>query len=198
MPPQILRRETVYAGYITLERLLLRMPDGEEVWREVESHGHAVAVLPYDPACGLAYTVRLHRIPVMICGGADPLEEACAGMIDSTDEGPDQAVRREALEELGLRLGELEPVGCVWTSPGVVAERCNLFLARVSTADRVAAGGGAEGEHEGIEVLERPLGELVRAADAGTLADAKLLMLVQALRLRQPALFEALAHAHAD
>jgi nudix-type nucleoside diphosphatase (YffH/AdpP family) len=189
MPPQILRRETVYAGYVTVERLLLRMPGGEEVWREVESHGHAVAVLPYDPVRRLAYTVRLYRIPVMTCGGADPLEEACAGMIDDTDDGPPEAARREALEELGLRLGELEPVGCVWTSPGVVAERCNLFLARVAAGDRIAAGGGAPGEHEGIEVLERPLAELGLAAEAGTIADAKLLMLVQALRLRRPALF---------
>ena len=189
MVPQILRRETLYAGYVTLERLLLRMPGGEEVWREVESHGHAVAVLPYDAARRLAYTVRLHRVPVMICGGADPLEEACAGMIDATDEGADQAARREALEELGVRLGELEAVGRVWTSPGVVAERCNLFLAPVSAADRIAQGGGAAGEHEGIEVLERPLANLAKEADAGTIQDAKLLMLVQTLRLRRPDLF---------
>ena len=165
------------------------MPGGEEVWREVDSHGHAVAVLPYDPARRITYTVRLYRIPVMICGGADPLEEACAGMIDATDEGPEHTARREALEELGVRLGELEAVGCVWTSPGVVAERCNLFLAPVSAADRIAQGGGAAGEHEGIEVIERALGDLAAQADAGTIQDAKLLILVQALRLRRPDLF---------
>jgi nudix-type nucleoside diphosphatase (YffH/AdpP family) len=189
MLPQILRRQTVYAGYVTVEKLLVRMPGGAAVWREVESHGHAVAVLPYDPERRLAYTVRQHRIPVMTCGDTDPLEEACAGMIDPSDEGPDQATRREALEELGLRLGGLEPAGCVWTSPGVVAERCWLFLAPVTTSDRIAAGGGAPGEHEGIEVLERPLGELALALEAGAILDAKLLMLVQALRLRQPELF---------
>ncbi|HEY1929181.1 MAG TPA: NUDIX domain-containing protein [Caulobacteraceae bacterium] len=189
MLPHILLRQTVYAGYVTVEKLLLRMPGGEEVWREVESHGHAVAVLPYDPARSIAYTVRQHRIPVMTCGETDPLEEACAGMIDPSDEGPDHAARREALEELGLRLGNLEPAGCVWTSPGVVAERCWLFLAPVTASDRVATGGGAPGEHEGIEVLERSLGELDRALDADAIRDAKLLMLVQALRLRQPELF---------
>jgi nudix-type nucleoside diphosphatase (YffH/AdpP family) len=189
MRPQILRRETVYAGYATLERVLVRMPGGEEVWREVQSHGHAVAVLPYDPARRVAYTVRLHRIPVMICGGADPLEEACAGMIDAADEGPAQAARREALEELGLRLGELEALGLVWTSPGIVAESCHLFLAPVTVADRVAPGGGAPGEHEGIEVRERSLADLAEAADGGTILDAKLLLLVQTLRLRRPDLF---------
>ncbi|HEX4740406.1 MAG TPA: NUDIX domain-containing protein [Caulobacteraceae bacterium] len=189
MGPKILRRETVYAGYVTVEKILLRMPTGEEVWREVESHGHAVAVLPYDAARALAYTVRLHRVPVMVCGGDDPLEEACAGMIDPTDAGPADAARREALEELGVRLGELEGVGRVWTSPGVVAERCDLFLAPISSGDRVGQGGGAAGEHEDIEVLERSLRELASEADAGMILDAKLLMLVQALRLRLPGLF---------
>jgi nudix-type nucleoside diphosphatase (YffH/AdpP family) len=189
MRPTILRRETVYAGYVTVEKLLLRMSTGEEVWREVESHGHAVAVLPYDSSRRLAYTVRLNRVPVMVCGGPDLLEEACAGMIDPADAGPAEAARREAMEELGLRLGALESAGCVWTSPGVVAERCNLFLAPVSSADRIGQGGGAPGEHEGIEVLERPLAELAGQADAGTILDAKLLMLVQTLRLRRPDLF---------
>ncbi|HSZ49991.1 MAG TPA: NUDIX hydrolase [Caulobacteraceae bacterium] len=189
MFPQILRRQTVYAGYVTVEKLLLRMPGGEEVWREVESHGHAVAVLPYDPDRSLAYTVRQHRVPVMTCGDTDPLEEACAGMIDPSDEGPEHAARREAVEELGLRLRHLQPVGCVWTSPGVVAERCWLFLAPVTASDKIAAGGGAPDEHEGIEVLERPLGDLARALEASAILDAKLLMLVQALRLRQPELF---------
>jgi nudix-type nucleoside diphosphatase (YffH/AdpP family) len=190
MPPQILRREIVYIGYVTVERVLIRVPGGDEVWREVESHGHAVAVLPYDSARRIAYTVRLYRIPVLVSGGDDPLEEACAGMIDAADDGPESAARREALEELGLRLGDLESVGCVWTSPGVVAERCNLFLAPVAAADRIAQGGGAPGEHEDIEVLERPLADLARVADAGAIADAKLLMLIQSLRLRHPALFD--------
>ncbi|HEY2049453.1 MAG TPA: NUDIX domain-containing protein [Caulobacteraceae bacterium] len=189
MRPQILRRETVYAGYATLERVLVRMPDGEEVWREVQSHGHAVAVLPYDPARRVAYTVRLYRIPVMICGGAEPLEEACAGMIDKADGDSAQAARREALEELGMRLGELEDVGLVWTSPGIVAETCHLFLAPVTAAARIAPGGGAPGEYEGIEVLERSLADLTKAADAGLIRDAKLLLLVQTLRLRRPDLF---------
>ncbi|MBV8683823.1 MAG: NUDIX hydrolase [Caulobacteraceae bacterium] len=188
MLPQILRRETVYAGYVTVERVLLRMPDAQEVWREVESHGNAVAVLPYDPHRRIAYTVRLHRIPVMIAGGGDTLEEACAGMIDA-NESPARAARREALEELGVRLGDLEPVGGVWTSPGVVAERCDLFLASVTIADRIAAGGGAPDEHEGIEVLERPLRDLAHELDANAILDAKLLMLLQALRLRRPELF---------
>jgi nudix-type nucleoside diphosphatase (YffH/AdpP family) len=141
--PTILWRERLYEGYVTLERLRLRLPDGHELWREVENHGDGSAVLPYDPLRRVALTVRLHRAPVLAMGGTAPLQEACAGMIDP-DETPDAAALREAMEELGVRLGDLEHIATVWTSPGVVAERVHLFLAPFSAADRVAAGGGLE------------------------------------------------------
>jgi nudix-type nucleoside diphosphatase (YffH/AdpP family) len=189
--PQIVRRERVYAGYVTVDCLLLRLAGGQEIWREVEHHGDAVAVLPYDPARRTALTVRMYRAPLLWAGESAPLDEACAGMIDPTDEGPVQAVRREALEELGVALGEVEAVGIVWTSPGVVAERSHLFLAAYAAADRVAKGGGLESEHEEIEVVETGLGELALRADSGEIADAKLFMLVQTLRLRRPDLFHA-------
>jgi nudix-type nucleoside diphosphatase (YffH/AdpP family) len=190
MAPTILHRETVYDGYMRLERLRLRLDSGHEVLREVETHGDAVAVLPYDAARRTALTVRLLRTPAFVRFGETALEEACAGMIDFED-GDDAALaaRREGLEELGVRLGALEFAGRLWASPGVSAERVSLFLAPIDASHRIAEGGGAEGEHEGIEVLERPLAELAADADAGRLADLKLLALVQTLRLRRPDLF---------
>jgi nudix-type nucleoside diphosphatase (YffH/AdpP family) len=188
-PPRIVRRERLYSGYVTLERLLLALPDGQQVWREVETHGDSVAVLPYDPVRRTALTVRLYRAPLLSLGVTSPLQEACAGMIDPGDSSPEAAARREALEELGLALGVVEPVGVVWTSPGVAAERSNLFLAPYAPADRIAAGGGLAEENEDIEVLERALDDLADEADRGLIGDGKLLMLLQTLRLRRPQLF---------
>jgi nudix-type nucleoside diphosphatase (YffH/AdpP family) len=187
--PRILRRERVYAGYMTVERLLLRLADGQEIWREVETHGDSVAVLPYDPVRRTALTVRLYRAPVLSIGGDEPLHEACAGMIDPDDASLEEAVRRETMEELGVLLGPLEFIACLWTSPGVIAERCNLFLAPFTAADRVAAGGGLASENENIEVIESELPWLAQEADRGAIADAKLFMLLQTLRLRRPDLF---------
>ena len=48
MKPEILERQIAHAGYITVEQLRMRLSDGAEVSREVERHGDAVAVLPYD------------------------------------------------------------------------------------------------------------------------------------------------------
>lgn len=187
MKPEILQRVILHSGYLTFEQLQVRLPDGAHVWREVERHGDAAVVLPYDAEHRCALLVRLFRTPVFDTSGIELLEEACAGMIEN--EAAETAARREAFEELGVALDSLEFVARVWSSPGVSTERQSLFLAPYRSADRTGRGGGVAGEHEGITVLERPLATLAADADQGCIADAKLMTLVLALRLRQPSLF---------
>jgi nudix-type nucleoside diphosphatase (YffH/AdpP family) len=185
--PEILERTVERAGYVTVERMRIRLADGAEVWREMERHGDSVAVLPYDGERRVALVARQFRAPVFAMAGETVFEEACAGMIDGED--AKTTARREAFEELGVRLGELEFLATVWPGPGVGAERQTLFLARYTSADHDGAGGGLASENEAIAVVERPLGELATDADAGRIADGKLFTLVMALRVRQPALF---------
>jgi len=187
MKPEVLERAIVYSGYLTVERLRVRLADGAHVWREVERHGDAAAVLPYDAERRRALIVRLFRAPVFDASAAEVLEEACAGMIENED--AETAARREAYEELGVALDSLELVARVWSSAGVSTERQSLYLAPYRASDRTGPGGGVSGEHEGITVLERPLAMLAADADRGHIADAKLLTLVFALRLRHPHLF---------
>jgi nudix-type nucleoside diphosphatase (YffH/AdpP family) len=188
MKPEILERDIAYLGYLTVERLRVRLADGTQVWREVERHGDAAAVLPYDGVRRSALVVRLFRAPVFEASGLDVLEEACAGMI--VKEEAESAARREALEELGVTLHALEFVARVWSSPGVSTERQSLFLAPYVITDRVSHGGGVPGEHEDITVVERPLAALAADVDLGRIADAKLVMLVLALQVRRPELFD--------
>src|ERR1700730_16448217 len=187
MKPEILERQIAHAGYITVERLRMRLTDGAEVSREVERHGDAAAVLPYDVERRSALVVRLFRAPVLVASGEEMSEEACAGMIENEDAAT--TARREAYEELGVDLPSLEFVARVWSSPGVSTERQSLFLAPYRSADRISDGGGVEGEREGITVVERLLAELAADVDQGRIADGKLLTLVLALRLRRPDLF---------
>jgi nudix-type nucleoside diphosphatase (YffH/AdpP family) len=187
MQPEILERRNVYDGYLAIDRLRVRLADGAIVGREVERHGDAAAVLPYDAERRCALIVRLFRAPVFLASGEAEIDEACAGMI--ADEDDETAARREAQEELGVALGSLELVARIWPSPGVSSERQTLFLARYGAQDRVSAGGGNPSEHEGIQVIERALPELGRDVDAGRIADGKLVTLIFALRLREPGLF---------
>ncbi len=184
----ILRTEVKDDSWATFLRVEVRLDDGEVVWRQVEDHGRATAVLPYDPQGRTALLVELFRAPGLYAGGSGVVVEAIAGIVDE-GETAEVAARREAMEEAGVRLGELEFVGEVWTTPGISTERMSLYLAAYSAADRVSAGGGAEGEHENITVLERPLSQLGAELGTAQIGDMKLLALIQALRLRRPELF---------
>ncbi len=191
MKPVILACTTVYSGYLTVDALQVRLADGAVVSREVERHGDAAAVLPYDRERRCALIVGLFRAPVFQQAGMEAMEEACAGMISELGQDAEATARREAYEELGVRLASMDLVSKVYSSPGVSSERVSLFLARYAAADRIGAGGGLRSEHEGITVVERPLATLAVAADQGRIQDGKLLTLVLALRLRHPDLFAA-------
>lgn len=187
MPVALRKVETVYQGYMTLLLATLATGDGTTFTREIEHHGHAVAVLPYDPLRRMALMVSLPRAPVIWSDGPPELLEAIAGMIDGED--PQACVRREALEEAGVALHALEPVGAAYASPGVSSERLQLFLASYALADRKSEGGGLAHEHELITVMEVPLDQLWAWVEAHRIEDLKTLTLALALKVRRPELF---------
>jgi nudix-type nucleoside diphosphatase (YffH/AdpP family) len=184
----VLSTKTAYEGWSTLFVATIRTPDGATIKREIEDHGTAVAVLPYDPERRVAMLVRQFRPPVFQAAGEIEMLEAPAGLIE--EDHPEDSVRREADEEVGIRLGELEPIGPHWSMPGLSTERLHLYLAPYRAADRTGAGGGLAREHENITPAEIGFDELVALADSGRLSDLKTFALVQTLRLRHPHLFE--------
>ncbi len=179
--------KSIHSGWSRFSEVTFRLDDGTLLVREIEDHGSAAVVLPYDPERRVALLVRQFRGPVWMARGAEFLEPP-AGLIED-GEAPDACARREAEEETGVRLGDLEPVGGYWSSPGVSTERSWLFLAAYAAADRQGDGGGVDHD-EHIEVVETPLADLAARLERGELADLKLLALVQALMLRRPELFE--------
>ncbi|MFH6783846.1 MULTISPECIES: NUDIX domain-containing protein [Methylobacterium] len=185
--PRIEGTRTVYEGWARYLVADVRMPDGQHVGREVEDHGPAVAVLPYDSERRVALLVRQFRTPPCLVDGTSCVLEAPAGLREEDD--PEACARREAFEEVGLRLSTLEPVGRVWSLPGLSTERMDLFLAPYRAADREGEGGGLAEENESIEVVEIALSDLAAMADRGEVGDMKTLCLVQTLRLRHPGLF---------
>lgn len=187
MKAQIESIRILHDGWARFGIATVRLADGAVVEREIEDHGDSVGVLPYDPERRVALLVRELRLPALKAEGRQTNLEAPAGLID--DGSPEDNIRREAREEAGLRLGDLEPLGAAYSCAGISTERIHLFLAAYSAGDRTGSGGGLEDEHENIRVVEMPLSELARLADTGGLHDLKTLALVMALRVRRPDLF---------
>ena len=182
----------VYEGWTTFGVATVTQPNGTTVNRCLEHHGEAAVVLPYDPVRRTALLVRQVRVGPAWWGGDGQLDEAPAGGLDEALDGgvPEDTARREALEEAGVRLGVLEPIASLYPMPSVSTERIHLFLSPYAADDRIAAGGGLAEEDEQVAVLELSLAELAARAAEGTLTDMKTIVLLQALQLRRPELFE--------
>lgn len=185
----ILRTRTAHAGFANLLVATVRRSDGATIEREIEHHGDAVCVLPYNPRRRTAVLVRQVRAPVLFAAGEGETLEAVAGVMEREEDAL-ACVRRETLEEAHLELGEVEPLFTAWTMPGVSTERMHFHLAVYDGAASLVRGGIAD-EHEETSVAEFGLAALARMAEGGEIADVKTLLLIQTLRLRAPSLFES-------
>ncbi|MBE1494852.1 nudix-type nucleoside diphosphatase (YffH/AdpP family) [Amycolatopsis lexingtonensis] len=152
--------------------------------RETYDRGNGATVLLYDPARETVLLTRQFRYPVYVNDHPDGMFlEAAAGLLDTDD--AETAIRREAQEETGVRIGALEHVFDVYTSPGSVTERLHCYAAPYDPADRGAGGGIAE-EGEDIEVVELRFEDALKMIGTGEIADAKTIMLLQWAALQGP------------
>lgn len=168
--------------------LTITRPDGDDMKREVLVSPPAATVLPYDVMRRTVILVCQFRAAVLEAGAQPELLEAIAGIVDP-GETPEASIRREAMEEAGLRLNALESLGAAWASPGYSTERIHLFLAPYSLADRSGRGGGLAEEQEHIDIREIAVADLKEMLERNALSDLKTLALAQALALRHPEIF---------
>jgi nudix-type nucleoside diphosphatase (YffH/AdpP family) len=181
--------EVLADAWHVLRRTTLEVRRSDGRWsteqRETYDRGNGATILPYDAERGTVLLSRQFRYPVYVNGHPDGmLIEAAAGLLD--DDDPLTAIRREASEELGVELGDIESVFDVFMSPGSVTERIHFFAAPYTSAMRVTDGGGIADEGEDIQVLELPFQEALAMIDRGEIADAKTIMLLQWAALRGP------------
>ena len=150
--------------------------------REAYDRGNGAGLLLYDPERGTVILTRQFRLPAYVNGHPDgELIEVPAGLLDERD--AESAIRHEAEEEVGIRVGEMRRVFDVFMSPGSVTERLVLFAAPYSADSRVDAGGGLVDEGEDIDVIECPISDAIAMVDSGQIVDAKTIMLLQWARL---------------
>lgn len=177
----ITARSQAHAGFFGLEVLGLthRRFDGTmspPIRREVFVSGDAVTVLPYDPVRDQVLLVEQFRAGPL--GRGDPLPwqlEAIAGRIDP-GESPEDCARREAVEEAGLVLGELEKVAAYYPSPGAMTEFIYSYVALCDLPDGCAGIFGQAEEAEDIRGQLVPFNRLMAAVVDGEVGNAPLIL----------------------
>jgi len=153
--------------------------------RETYDRGNGATILLHDVERRTVLLSRQFRYPVYVNHHPDGmLIETAAGLLDGQD--PATAIRREAAEELGVEVGEVEHVFDVYMSPGSVTERIHFFAAPYTPLSRTGEGGGLVEDGEDIEVLELPFDTTLAMIESGEIADAKTIMLLQWAALRGP------------
>lgn len=180
--------ELVATAWHVLRRTTFEQRDRSGAWvtktAETYDRGNGAVILLYDLERRVVLLTRQFRYPVYVNGHPDGmLVEAAAGLLDADE--PEAAIRREALEETGHQVGEIEHVFDVYMSPGSVTERLHFYAAPYSSSTAVGTGGGLADEGEQIDVVELGIDDALAQIGTG-IVDAKTIMLLQWAALRGP------------
>ncbi|WP_318454640.1 ADP-ribose diphosphatase [Photobacterium leiognathi] len=183
----ILVKETVYQGFFKMVKYRFRYKLfaggwSGEISREMFERGHAAALLPYDPITDEVVLIEQFRVGAMAAGCAPWQLEIVAGMIDHQDESAEDVVKREAVEEAGLTVAELEKVTRYLSSSGGCSEMLDIF---VGTVDSTQAGGihGLAEESEDIRVHVVSREQAYEWVESGKIENAASIIALQWLQL---------------
>lgn len=152
----------LFSGLVVdLEQMEVRV--GEKGWHiyQIVRHPGGVGVLPLHED-GTVTLIRQLRPAI------DSMTvEIPAGRLEP-GESPELCGRRELLEETGISAGRLEPLGRIYTSPGVFDEAIHLYLATGLTS-----GDPCPEQYEDISTIRVPLADAFDMACDGRIVDGK-------------------------
>lgn len=142
---EITERKNVYEGYTKIEELTVK--NGEkEITREVLKIGNGVGAIIKDTVKNKYIFVSQYRP-----GAEGLMVEVVAGKIDD-GEKPEEAMKREIMEETGYKVDYISHMKDFYTSPGRVDEIISIFYAEVS--EKINEGGGIGDEEISIVEVE--------------------------------------------
>jgi ADP-ribose pyrophosphatase len=151
--------------------------------REVFQRGSVVTVLPYDPARRKVVLIEQFRIGAVDDPEGPWLIESVAGVIEA-GESEQQVAMREAVEEAGCHIRQLELIGRFYVSPGCTTELCDSYCGLV---DSEGLGGihGLADENEDIRVLVVDAEQAFAWLREGKVRSATTIIALQWLQLNQ-------------
>ncbi|MBK8391282.1 MAG: GDP-mannose pyrophosphatase NudK [Saprospiraceae bacterium] len=151
--------------------------------REAYDRGNGATILLYNTKNHSIILTKQFRLPTYINGNeSGMLIEACAGLLDK--DNPEECIRRETEEETGYQIKAIQKAFQAYMSPGSVTEILHFFIAEYDAEMKINEGGGLESEQENIEVLEIDFQKAIEMIEKGEIMDAKTIMLIQYLQLK--------------
>ncbi|SHF26744.1 GDP-mannose pyrophosphatase NudK [Chryseobacterium takakiae] len=184
---QIEKTEILSDNWYTLKKVTfsIQKKDGsfQQQSREAYDRGNGAAILLYDKSTGNVILTRQFRLPSYLNGNETGMMiEVCAGLLDN--DNPEDCIKRETEEETGYKISHVEKIFEAYMSPGAVTEILHFFIGEYSKEMKINDGGGLDDEGEDIEVLELSFEEALQMIETGAIKDAKTIMLLQYLRLK--------------
>jgi len=134
-------------------------------------------VLLFDPQHDKVILVEQFRAAPAATGMNPWLLEIVAGLADS-NETPEQAAKREALEEAGCKINDLIPIANYFSSPGATSEYIYLFAGRVTAPAEDGIFGVPE-ENEDIRIHVMDAAKAISLLYCNKIRDAQTMIALQ-------------------
>jgi nudix-type nucleoside diphosphatase (YffH/AdpP family) len=141
---KVVDKKPLYEGYFKM--LEYKVEDEDKVYtREIYERPNGVAAIVYDTKKEKYLFVKQFRAAV-----EGDMVEIVAGSLDIEGEKPEEALKREIIEEMGYKVDHMNHLKDFYVSPGASTEICSIYYVEVS--EKISEGGGVGDEK--IEVVE--------------------------------------------
>ena len=137
---KILNKVNLHNGFFKMNKVTLKYKKFDGSWsnqvdREIFGGAQVSAVLPYDPINKKIVLIKQFRAGTMSRGNNNYLYEIVGGIIDE-GEDPQDAAKRECLEETGCKIKKLTSIQGYYPAPGSSESYYHLYLGEVIAPDR--------------------------------------------------------------
>ncbi len=155
--------EFIFDGKVVhLYRDTVILPNGSESTREFIKHVGAVAVIPLTDK-GEIILVKQFRYPF-----GEVMTEIPAGKLDSKEEDPVEAAKRELREETGVTCEKLTFIGDLYPSVAILDEVIHMYC-----AEGLSYGETDPDDDEFLNVVKVPFEDAVSDVLSGKIKDSK-------------------------
>lgn len=174
------KQENILNDFFKVDRHTLTVNGKDQTLLNFK-RGDSVGLLVFNRTKSEWLLTRQFRLSAWLKEGKDSLLEIVAGKIDA-GETPEQAAKRECVEEIGYSPKSLDFLVSYYPSCGGSDEIIHIFYAEVEEKDKVSSGGGRLEENEFIELLRVPHDKLYTLFRGhGDVVDSKLLAAISML-----------------